>query len=319
MGEAEDSELFTFDQILEREPYVLSDAEPVGCTHRRWYEEGVYNSSDFSQMDQRLLRTTNNDLQVVRTWFADPKVHTTSKVIAEIDRFRQILHDKQAMLNTAAVCPNSRRRKKYSRPDYSLDFAECSSLFGDICFKYVNTVRSARRNVFNPSDPDVFSAFEQFVVEAADEWCAKRDFVPRGEQCFKKNEDLHADEELVAAALYRSFFDNERSCIVSPDSDIARIVIAVCKKMQGTVWSYSANDSMKRYPVRVYFVVPGAAGKEEKYRLQFDTRDFKHRKRTVREQYVDMVRKGHYIIENHGPRNMNNGQGAALSCVSIPV
>lgn len=271
----------SFEDILAREDYVLSDTETHNVSGLNWYADFVYPAVHYSEIDLRELSSAAGRVALLRRWFSEPAVHAVPNVVAEVSRFSGILHDKLTMLNrferTGHKSSNkdraAKRRKRKLRGRFERRSSEAKGMFEGICFDYMNIHRSAQKGVFRPESPEKFGCIERKVRSVAERTGAKRDNRGFYGRLYTDCEDLHADEQIVAAALYRSLCEGCETAIVTPDSDIARILVNVYHGMKSErkESAEAVSFSLSRFPVRLYFVRHDAGSDEHCVKLLVDS------------------------------------------------
>jgi hypothetical protein len=260
--------VFDFQQVLEREHYVLTDAAPCSAGyHHNWYAVNVYPASRFYELDGVVLAKAVNIVEQLAWWYSQENVHATPRVLQEIMRFKDILCKK-----TDALWESEQRFERFQHRKLSEDYVAARNAHKEtleyICLGYSDVCRSARNSIFQPSEQDDFAVMEEAAMQATVLFSSKHESVKKM-VCGRKSEDLHADEELVAAAFYRSVFLQQESCIVSPDSDIGRIIYHSYRFIDEVLLK---GDKMVRamlteHPVRYYFVVSSEDGGQVQLRL----------------------------------------------------
>jgi hypothetical protein len=230
----------------------------------------VYPVACFRDLDRDVLSRVSSYTRRLQQWFSEENVHAVPKVIAEMARFRDILRNKVEALNRLDRLKAARMKEPEDECEKSLG-EENRRLLNDVCFGYVNACRLAGKNHFVAGEPESFSLLEDAVVRAAALSRSKRDFNRRHGHYLAQPADLHADEQIAAAAIYRSVFEHEDCCIVSPDSDIPRILVDACKYIEEVELRGDrlASAALRKHPVRVYFV--RSAEEDGNLRLQLDS------------------------------------------------
>lgn len=259
----------THEQVMENEDFILTDSDVHNHLHRDWYAQWVYEARDFKELDVAMLMEVAEYTRQTEGWLSQPNVYAVPNVFAEIYRFKEILRDKVSALERAYR--NMPQRLRMAEDEHASERRQAGkAVLSSICFSYVNATRLARKGMFMPSDRE-FEVLEDAVMAAAMACDSKRD---SSVDCLRGRSapsDLHADEQLVAAALYRSFFEDKPSCIVTPDSDIARLLIDSCNYIEEMFLDGArlATRALEKNPVRVYFLVPQRS--QRIFRLQVDT------------------------------------------------
>lgn len=240
----------SFDELTEREPFILSDTDTYHNRSTPWYRENLYYASSLKELDTALLESVIAMTSEQNKWWAIPNIYAAPLVYREIERFYDILHEKLCNL----VDRERRRvkRRKCIREAESEETADKRALLEKLCMVYRERSRIAHRSIYKPSDAMSFDAFETTVRIIAEHTGAKIDYSNRYERIERKSEDLHADEQLVALALFRSLKEHKTTAIVTPDSDIARLTADVVCSLESLDGSMSIAQ-LRVVPVRVYF------------------------------------------------------------------
>ena len=260
--------IYSFESILQIEPLILIDTGIKDYTNPRWYKDKVYYASKFSQLDKSVLEQNLGILEKFKTQLSEPTVYTTKKVVEEIGGFVDIITEKLVTLNRFE---NLRHERKNNRRYDKYDDSQEKKLLQELCFLYDQIYRLASHKVLKIENPKSFHGLEQIVL-ATGIFGGKKDFTDRyGMRTKKKAEDRHTDEELVATALYLSITEGKQSCIVTPDSDIKRLLLKTKEYLtdKKTEDNEVYLKALTKNPVRVYFMKEGGSIK-----LAADTSQF---------------------------------------------
>ncbi len=256
--------LLSFEDIMDREIYIISDSDTHNTSGVDWYADFVYPADYYHEMDIHSLSSSAHCVAGLRDWFSEPRVHAVPNVVAEIARFRDILHYKVTMLNEFETARHRssgknrvvNRRKRKMNGRFEERSGEAKSILEGICFDYVRIFKSAEKNAFRPESPDRFRCIGEKVLHVAESTGCKVDNKALFGQRYTDCEDLHADEQIVAAALYRSLYEGKETAIVTPDSDLARILVNTYYDMRQDSRESAevVSFAMSKYPIRLYFV-----------------------------------------------------------------
>jgi hypothetical protein len=251
MGEA--SGISEFEEALAKENYVLSDTDPIHPGLSPAYADGVFPANNFLQLDDATLAYMSRHIAESVMLFSMPNIRVPAKVFGEIKIFQDIVCEKMAKLNQLDRQSRERHHKAPNKKYDAMRQGKKDALC-ELCFDYVNLCRLVRDRVFRPEHPVIFSELEQLIVDVAERCGSKRDFSSRYDSPERKHGDSHADEQLVAAAIYRTLCDGESTAILTPDSDIPRLLADSFRRLTGR---YSQFPTLLgRSPIKVYFVLP---------------------------------------------------------------
>jgi len=254
----EERKIFTFEDILERESFILCDK---GVTQEQeggqWYTDGVFGAESFSELDEQALTNAKIVLEQSKKEFSyTDKVYTVPKVVEEFLQFTEIIQDKMSFLRWL--------ENKKSHWDREADHEEKKKELKEIFTLQENIYQMAARQRFNQTGQPLFKTLENMIITLTQNIPGvKRNYdhlynKTRNNYKNKGNKKKveHTDEQLVAAAAYRSIIEREESSIVSSDQDIAKIVktFQYFLKNNKSVPQRSnpLTDSFKENPIRVY-------------------------------------------------------------------
>lgn len=255
--------IFTFDEILGRESLIFIDTSiETTRSNNSWHYEAIYAKKKFSNIDTNVLERVAKSLGVFLEFLYQPRVYTVSGVCKEVNRVREMI-EKDISIFRERKRPSLVIRNK-GKGEESL--WKIFDLYNTICLE-------SERSLFVPAEETAYKTLERLVFAVTEATGAKIKYDPNhGSNSGKKDlEDFHADEQLVANALYISYIENKSSCIVTRDSDIKRILENtlhyLARSYQGRLSGLVAVARMNR--VRDYYM----EGLEEAS-CSFDTRDF---------------------------------------------
>ncbi len=235
--------LKTLVELLEERPIIFSDTDIDALG---WYRDYIYECNTFSDLNVSRLSKVIKSLERTKAWFSNPVVLTTPRIVEEMRRFVGIIHNTRDIMHSRASFPEL-RGKVPSKGLYERIVRMSDEIFA-----------LAESAVFVPEDVAKFEALEKAVITIAANSHAKVDYSKRYGKTARRYSDLHGDESLVAAAFYVSLVCNEPCAIVTPDSDIKRLVskahmlIANGEVPEGRKFF----EDLEKYPVQVYFRSP---------------------------------------------------------------
>lgn len=258
MGQSS-SDTADIDDILEQEQLILTDNSFISGSNSSsstWYYDNIYPAKRFSDLGIGALNDALELYENTLLWLPNPNVYTTSGVVDEMRNFRDILNDKLSWFREFESKGSLHSGKSHKYND-DLEASEKRKLLEDFCKLYHNVVKLADRSVFKPSYKEEFKALENIVTEVTRHTGAKIDFEFRYRGFPKKYGDTHADEQLVAAALYSSIIDNVPSTIVTGDSDIERIFLNTLNYLKNANLQGFKNllRLVEKNPIHIYFVL----------------------------------------------------------------
>jgi len=247
MGEA-----VTFEDVLQREERIFTDTEISPQEQDGWYNDTVYGARRYSQLNHCLLFQVLQSAEEMRDWMSNPRVNATARVADEIKRFRDIIRNKLKFLNRYER-QMLRGRHRVLQDSVGRDMGK--DLLESIGFVYHQIFGKARHKQFKPRHQQMFSYLEQMVLDVAATTDAKRDHAANYGKL--QAEDLHADESLVAAALYTAVVDFQPSAIVTLDIDIRRLLEVTLRKLAcGEIKdTYGVYGAARYNNIRVYVAV----------------------------------------------------------------
>jgi hypothetical protein len=257
------NQILSFEEMLEREEYVLVDTS-VHESVSGWFKEGIYPVSSFSGIDEELLISKRDGLKYFVSFLEEPRTYTSQGVSLELEKARNMVEFKISRLERLTYGPPRKKSKGRKREQNRKFLREIRDLF------YQSSLQ-ARKSILKPENKDLYSLLENFVFKVSEHTNAKKDFSYRykGYQGGNK-EELHTDEQLVSLALYLSVQGNE-SCIVTRDSDLRRILLNSVRYLSDSRVSSQdcLLDSIKGNRIKVYYNSSLRMGE-----LTFDTSEF---------------------------------------------
>ena len=281
-------ELLTFDEILRQESYVICDSSLTSVSYANWYQDGVYDASFFSEINRDILKAEIIDLKYFLEVLRNPFVFTTKGVLYELKNSRCMVGDKLKFLNKQENLMGRKNRKRFHRGDNH------KILLQQILDTFYESSRQSESSVFFPEQKFQYNALERIVFKVTKHTDSKiylDELYPKKRVKPKKVQDFHADEEMVASALYLSAVDSKIGCILTRDSDIRRILINTLAYMSlsDVKGFYDIRNTVKKNRIRIYYVTKSKRGD-----LVFDTSKFDHSRSRLSREIIDSIDKDRY-------------------------
>ncbi len=263
-----------FQRILDREQVILTDNNLQFSGDSGWYENEVYHARRFSSIKLDILSGTITSLEERLWWLSHPNVYITEKILEEVKRFTYVISNKLISLNRPERLSSPSRQRDYQHRHKTLDGHDSHEgsghgrsdyessgqrqLMESIGFLYKEIVRISKKSIFKPARRGVLISLENVVETITAHTAAKfdfYDFCANSENTAKKYEDLHADEQLVATALYISLVDMTSNCIVTKDRDIRKILVNILNYLSHaeTMEANHILSALIEKPISVYF------------------------------------------------------------------
>ena len=210
-------QIFSFERIIDKEGYLICDTSAV--SQLALSSKKVYQTKSFSDFSLDLIEKEIEKISIFLEFMENPKILFTSKVSEEIRSIRDNLGNKIHFLRENYNLRRNGRKSCDEKPIEQIKLEEIHELYNELH-------RASRRSVFFPGQRQIYSFLEKIVLSVTRNTDAKIDygFFYRKDDKPRKREDLHADEQLVAAALYLSAFERRNGGILTRDSDIKRIL-----------------------------------------------------------------------------------------------
>jgi len=255
--------------LLDGEEIILLDGEPMRSGHPNWYSRHFFDAQRFQDLDEQVLEDISEYFKTMKEFFTASNVRTTPLVYEEMQRFESIVHGKLEKLTKH----EQNAIRYHEKQDESTQYKR--QLLETITFQQRLMCKKARKKVFNP---DVALRFEDLenkisIVSAMSK--AKKDFSWRYNCIPAKHNGQHADEQLVAAGLYLSIVDGKQVAVVSPDSDMGRILDEGADYLRrcGNLMGLPVKERLCDYPVRVYFALTDRSFRDdEQYIFERDSK-----------------------------------------------
>lgn len=261
-------EFFTLEQLLEREPLILMDTG-VQTSKGDLYAEGIYPYKHFSEMNPDILNLFLSDYISTEGLIRNPNVFTVEPVISELIRFENILRNKLEHMNRTYADLRTNPRRQFKKMDMlDFDMAEHNrEILGEVPFAINRIVRYSQRKLVKIEDRKKFIRMAERTYRIAKRPKVKVSYAARyNRQHVSKHEDLHADEELVAAALYLTAIEGQPSAIFTGDSDILRILNCTILDLDKQERWSRVKEAFGMFPIKVYFT-----NSESGINLAYDT------------------------------------------------
>ncbi len=233
---------------LETGSRILIDSGAEAREISGWYRQGVYEKQTFAQIDPSHLQTVIGSLTNFLNLVSMPQIYTTSRVVAEIARFKEKIHEKLEHL-IRRENPNRKHIKNEDDGNYT------RKLFEEIVLTYNSLHRIASKSVFAPRSIKFTNLLNTMSIIAENTHTIKDYGLRYEDEHMRRSEDLHADEELVAAALYSSF-EKKPSAILTGDSDLTHLLESAVKLLGNTDirGHEQVLSALIDYPIHIYFV-----------------------------------------------------------------
>ncbi len=246
--------LLSFDDILEREDYVICDSGIADSGI-----EDLYPLNHFLEIPTPLLKRQLGGVELFLQLLEDPGVITVPGVSREIKIARELLGSKLRYLlaDTRRLSNGNRKRLMYKCRNKIKRLKRIQELHHIL-------YQTLKRKAFAPREKPVYNFLESVVLSVAKNSDAKIDFGNSyGHESPRPVEDFHTDEQLVAMAIYLSCVEGKSGGILTGDSDIKRI-------LRNTIF-YLAHSGHAGYreiinlvaknPIKVYHIeLPREAG-----------------------------------------------------------
>lgn len=261
----------------------------------------VYDIDDLNRINKELLVTNIGHVQDLIDIIERPKISIIPEVIDELRRVPVILGEKLAYYtNSQREFGNAKRSRKHSK---SRDFRanqrrnENEELMKELQESYYGACELSKLRRLEISDPrynllvDMVKQIERSIRLKVDN---KEKYNPNK----KKSTSISDVDEKITAALYWScLFTDQKSSILTSDSDFVRL-LGISSRLIGSdellPYNESFRDGLIRNPFRLYLCHEGAY-EELMFDQDFES-EFVIRSRTMK--YSDMV-KGEilYLLE----------------------
>ena len=256
--------ILSFEELLEREKYILCDSSVGYHSDFNWYYEEVYGTGSFSRINEAVLRRVVVYLEDFLLFLSNPNVYTVSWVSCEFENARNMVEKKMHFLHAGYGF-----RRKYKRP-FQIPIQK--ELLEEIQTKFHEMYLQSRRSLLRPEKKKLYGSLENIVLGVTSNTNSKIDFdFLYGEYTGKEKEDFHTDEQLVATALYLSLAGKE-SCIFTRDSDIRRILINTLRYLSHPE-AHNLGDMMEAVRENRVIIYYNAA--PEQAEISLDTSQFK--------------------------------------------
>lgn len=255
----DNQEIVSLDEIVANENFIIADTGAGRRMKGQWYAEGLYDKKYFGDVDTPLLEDISTDLGSMDFLFKSNGTYTVPKVVQELTRFSDLLKHKldKLILFSNAYGKHKKRKGKENSEDYSEAELENKRLLSDISFRTMAITKKASRRIIAPQSPEIFRGILNLVNNVGKIPGVKKNFNQRYNQTdYRKNPDLHADEEIAAMSIYLSAIENTSNAIVTSDSDIQRLVCYSITRLEKMGRWSGVRDLIQDCPLRVYFMKP---------------------------------------------------------------
>lgn len=263
---------FTLEEIAAQEGFLLFD----GCVkHDFEFLTLTYNTRSYKQLDIALLgRLLHADREMLQFLWLEC-VHTIPEVVEEWRQWLQILGEKTRNYN--------QREQFYivDHPEKQGRGTEQKRLMAELNEQALQMVKLARKSVYTPTMPKAYEAMQR-AIETMEDWLhLKTKISPypkeREPRMWRREwPEHHADERLVAMALYLSLVENRSVALVTGDWDIVKLMrTAHCllATRDSLPFSSEVMQTLDAHPVRLYFADPRVAEDRSRYTVPFDARE----------------------------------------------
>ncbi|PIN79941.1 hypothetical protein COV13_04450 [Candidatus Woesearchaeota archaeon CG10_big_fil_rev_8_21_14_0_10_32_9] len=228
-------------EILGTENYILTDSGPLVSTNGSTTDH-LFESQTFGSLDDNILTTALNDINLTEKWFSKENVYTVPKVSEELKRYSTLIKNKydylRARQNSIKTIgykyskSNHYKKKFIKRNPIHLDVAQFNEqLLSELAFSGIKLINKVKKKVLTVNEKADY--FVNFVESLEESLKIKRDTNKKYEDRVSENYDLKTDEELVGRALYESQFMNKSVSVVSSDFDILWLVIGASLVLPG--------------------------------------------------------------------------------------
>ncbi|MDP4012750.1 MAG: hypothetical protein Q8R00_04065 [Candidatus Nanoarchaeia archaeon] len=251
------TDTFTLDEVLNGENFIITDGVNV---QGRWYERAVYPAGSFAKLNQEVLTMlVEQELPAALNWVSSPKIHFVQRGVDELQRFAGIISHKLSSLNDYEKGSNKSRTKSKRIKINGPERVNGKILMENLNLMYNNLLKVAKRSIYVPENEELFRTISNLVDVVADNSNAIKDYSMRHryqDVSSRKAENLHADEQIVATAIYRSVI-GEPTAIVSGDSDIGRLLYHTVRLVTNLEMPNNAQfyDLFNQNPVFTYFII----------------------------------------------------------------
>lgn len=284
--------VFTFNEILESNDYVLCDTSITGIEKGDWYWDSIYPVHRFSELDIGEIENKIRSIKSFNDFLMHLKVFVTGGVSRETFTIISLLADKIKFLSWRKGLTKRDGKLRREIEEESTEESVLKEIYNSFFESYVLTKRF--RFEFPHGNNGAYNFLEKIVLNVAEHTHAKIDYeeVYHPNRRPKKVEDFHTDEQLVATALYLSVVE-EKSCgILTRDSDIRRILYHTLSYLT----YYHEHErpkyreilqSIKRWKIKVYHNTDVRSQLAE---LDYNSFKFNHKKRIgIKSKTLDVI------------------------------
>jgi hypothetical protein len=271
--------LATLQELLEKEKHILSDTNVIVEDVPDWYQNQVFGSFRFCELDPHGLKRVLNNLRIQENWWTQENVHTVPKVAKEIGHFKGVLKKKLKSLKGDSKIYGKRKSNRLRKPINSYLKKTSKELLQEIAITYCNLHKLARRSSI-PIDYNMDALYD-LVLEIGEHTDAIRDTSKRYHS-HKREVDLHTDEQIVAAAFHKSLFEMEPATIVSPDGDVARLVRYTHEALIMNEDTKSVEEFLLNYPIKAYYI-----RRDQRAQLKYDSFQLGRKRLAEKEELIE--------------------------------
>ncbi len=285
---------YTHEDILRLEhgSRILVDSGAEASKISSWYKDHVYEKRTFAQLDTSYLNSVKENLTNFLNLLSRKEISTVSRVVAEIARFKEKIHEKLEHMILKENNP-VRRFKNQENKNYGRE------VFEEIMLVYKEMHRIASKSIFAPRNPKFEGLVKAMDIISSSSSSIKDYGLRYGDEHTRRSEDLHADEELVAAAIYNSLEQNP-SAIITGDSDLSILLQNAIRFLGNLKNSKSTLDYLRTHSIHIYFVsseglkcAADSAELVDRTFFNLPNRDYKHlaRIKPLLEDHLEPVQR----------------------------
>ena len=272
------------DQLFEiagNENYIISD-NSISSRTDQWFKTYIWDKRRFRNLDVSALENQELFAKVFNDFILLDNVFVTPKVVLEFKYFRKLIRDKIVFMDE-----NEKQREVYNESRQSLlneKVKRGKESIEDLYLILSKIYRNLKQSLFIPSLEPTYKNLEERALGVAKKPGVKINYTLLRYGNYKKDEDLHTDEEIAASAFYNSLVNHSSTSIITSDSDIMKIVRNMARKFSRMeTFGGFEIESLMNHPVKVYFF------NGERFRLRFDSSYSFHLLLNDKNQFLDEV------------------------------
>ena len=215
--------LFTLDEVLQRENYILCDYSISNPVETDWYADHIYGVNRFSELELHPIEMQRDFMRFFAELLGSSKTLVSRGIPLEIQTMVNLLEGKKNFLLMRDHGGERGRERRFSEEKRNSVERE---IFEEICDLFYKSYNQASRKVFSTKNEQIYTFLERLVLSVSEHTEAKTDL--RGfynpERRPKRTKDFHTDEQTIAISIYLSVFENQKGCVLGRDSDLRRIL-----------------------------------------------------------------------------------------------